>query len=138
MQTNRFELVELTLVVGTSGSRFNFPDQPKLRYTNINAIEAFNADDLTASPSGVTPVTAANFKNSYLVLYVNGEESVNRIPLISLHRTQTGTTNGFVRAMMQFQGQKISWEKCYIITGSSITVAGTNFSYLFGVYYNCK
>jgi len=138
MTTNKFELVELTLVAGTSGQRFNFPDQPKLRFSNLNAVEAYNADDLTTSPSGVTPISATNFKNAYLVLYSNGQESLNRIPLISLHRTQTGTTNPFVRSLMQFQGQQIAWEKSYVLTGSAITIGGSSNSFLFGVYYSCK
>lgn len=135
MQVNKYELVEITIVTGSSGTRFNIPDQPKLRFTKLNAIEAYNATDLTASPSGVTPVSAANFKNSYLVLYNNGGEYLNRIPLIRLHQVTNGT-DSYVRTLMQYQGQQISWEKSYILTGTSITAAST-FSFLLGVYYTC-
>jgi len=135
MQTNKYELVEITVVAGSSGTRFNIPDQPKLRFTKLNAVESYNATDLTASPSGVTPVSAANFKNSYLVLYTNGGEYLNRIPLIRLHQV-TNSTDAYVRTLMQFMGQQVAWEKSYILTGSSITAA-SSFSFLLGVYYTC-
>lgn len=139
MQTNRYELIELTITAGTSGQRFNFPDQPKLRYTKLMALESFNSTDLTTSPTGVTPVTVANFQQSYLVLYFAGGENGNRIPLPTLHRIQTNTTatnNPYVNNVMQFMGQQIVWEKSYILTGSSVT-AVSNFSFLIGVYYAC-
>ena len=137
MQTNKFELVELVINAGTSGSRFNFPDQPKLRYVKLNAIESYDVNDLTVSSTGNALVSAANFKLSYLVLYINGGENVNRIPLISLHRTQSGSSpDPFVMGLSQFQGQQVTWEKSYILTGNSITAAST-FSFLLGIYYTC-
>ena len=135
MQTSKYELVEITVVSGSSGTRFNIPDQPKLRFTKLQGAESYNATDLTASPTGITPVSAANFKNSYLVLYNNGGEYLNRIPLIRLHQVTNGT-DAYVRTLMQFQGQQIAWEKSYILTGSSITAA-SSFSFLLGVYYTC-
>lgn len=135
MQTSRYELVEITITAGSSGTRFNIPDQPKLRYTKLNAVESYDATDLTATPSGFSPVSGANFKNAYLVLYNNGGEYLNKIPLIRLHQV-TNNTDSFVRTLMQFQGQQISWEKSYILMGTSITAA-TTFSFLLGVYYTC-
>jgi len=135
MQTNKFELVELVIQTGTIGQRFNFPDQPKLRYVKLNALETFDINDLTVSSTGNALVSAANLKQAYLVLYINGGENVNRIPLISIHRQQSGATpSPFVMSLAQYQGQQVTWEKSYILMGSSITAAST-FSFLLGVHY---
>ena len=135
----KYELVEV-LVPGVGGgqtqTQWSFPDLPKLRYTSLLAMESFAIDTLEKSPNNVDTPTAAIMEKSYLVLYSNERQDLYRIPLISLIRTQatTGASAPFVRALFEFQGQKITWDKSFIQIANA-PANTTNFSFCFGVYY---
>jgi len=136
----KYELVELLVpgvaVTGQSQTQWNFPDLPKLRYTSLLAMESFAVDTVTVSPNNVAAPTAAIMQKSYLVLYANERQDLYRIPLVSLIRTQATSTPSapFVRALYEFQGQKVTWDKSYISIASAPGNT-TNFSFIFGVYY---
>jgi hypothetical protein len=134
LRTKKYELVELIIPANSTGTRYNFPDVPKLRYTAMQAIETFTGDDFSKTATGNTMVTVGDLQKSFLVLYVDGREDLYRIPLVSLHRVQNSATNPFVRALFQTSGQKVTWEKSYIQTSAAFTVT-TQFSFLLGVYY---
>jgi len=135
----KYELVEL-LVPGVGGgqtqTQWSFPDLPKLRYTSLLAMETWAIDTLEKSPNNVDTPTAAIMEKSYLVLYANERQDLYRIPLISLMRQQatTGATAPFVRALFEFQGQKVTWDKSFIQIANA-PANTTNFSFCFGVYY---
>lgn len=135
----KYELVEL-LVPGVAGGQtqvqWSFPDLPKLRYTSLLAMETWAIDTLEKSPNNVDTPTAAIMEKSYLVLYSNERQDLYRIPLISLMRQQatTGATAPFVRALFEFQGQKVTWDKSFIQIANA-PANTTNFSFCFGVYY---
>ena len=136
LRTKKYELVELIIPAASTGNRYNFPDLPKLRYTALSAIESFTADDFPATATGNALVSITNFQRSFLVLYIDGREDLYRIPLVSLHRTQNSANNPFVRALFQTSGQKVTWEKSYVQTSQAFSPApNTQFSFLFGVYY---
>ena len=139
IRTKKFELVELIIPANSTGNRYNFPDLPKLRYTAMQAIEAYDVNDFPGTGAGKSAtgnalVTAADFSKSFLVLFIDGREDLYRIPLISLHRTQNSNNDSFVRALFATAGQKVTWEKSYIQTSAAFTTT-TQFSFLFGVYY---
>lgn len=135
----KYELVEL-LVPGVGGgqtqTQWSFPDLPKLRYTSLLAMETWAIDTLEKSPNNVDTPTAAIMEKSYLVLYTNERQDFYRIPLISLIRQQatTGASAPFVRALFEFQGQKVTWDKSFIQIANA-PANTTNFSFCFGVYY---
>ena len=135
----KYELVEL-LVPGVGGgqtqTQWSFPDLPKLRYTSLLAMETWAIDTLEKSPNNVDTPTAAIMEKSYLVLYSNERQDLYRIPLISLMRQQatTGATAPFVRALFEFQGQKVTWDKSYVQIGSA-PANTTNLSFCFGIHY---
>ena len=136
----KYELVELLVpgvaVSGQTQTQWNFPDLPKLRYTSLLAMESFAVDTVTVSPNNVATPTAAIMQKSYLVLYANERQDLYRIPLVSFIRTQatTGASAPFVRALYEFQGQKVTWDKSYVQIASAPGNT-TNFSFVFGVYY---
>lgn len=136
----KYELVELLVpgvaVTGQTNTQWSFPDLPKLRYTSLLAMETFGVDTVTASPNNVACPTAAILQKSYLVLYANERQDLYRIPLVSLVRTQatTGASTPFVRALYEFQGQKVTWDKSFISIASA-PANTANFSFIFGVYY---
>jgi len=138
----KYELV--TLVVsgvssgGQTGTQFSFPDLPKLRYTNLQAMETWAVDTVPVNPNNVAVPSAAIIQKSYLVLYANERQDLYRIPLISLCRTQavTGATAPFVRALYEFApGTQVTWDKSFIQLASA-PANTSDISYIFGVYYN--
>ena len=136
----KYELVELLVpgvaVTGQTQTQWNFPDLPKLRYTSLLAMESFAVDTMTVSPNNVATATAAIMQKSYLVLYANERQDLYRIPLISLIRTQatTGASAPFVRALYEFNGPKVTWDKSFIQIASA-PANTANFRFIFGVYY---
>jgi hypothetical protein len=137
-KATKFELVEVPLPGinpgGQTGTRWNFPDLPKLRYTSLQSIEIYTANDITATPTQQTPVTLAILQTAYLVLYANERQDLYRIPLINLHRIQNASNDPFVRQMFEFNNQKVTWDKSYIELGAAPGNT-TNLSFAFGVYY---
>jgi len=136
----KYELVELLVPgvasTGQTQTQWSFPDLPKLRYTRLLAMESWAIDTLEKSPNNVDTPTAAIMEKSYLVLYSNERQDLYRIPLISLIRQQATTSASapFVRALFEFQGQKITWDKSFIQIANA-PANTTNFSFCFGVYY---
>lgn len=137
----KFEFVSIAIpgvaVTGNSGTLFNFPDLPKLRYTALLAMETYGVDTLSVSPNNVANSTAAILEKSFLVLYANERQDLYRIPLISLVRVQatTGASTPFNRALFEFQGgPKVTWDKSYVQMASA-PANTTDISLNFGVYY---
>lgn len=139
-KTQKFELVDVSVQATNNGTRFQFPDLPKLRYTSLLAIEMYYQADITNSI--VTGNALDSFGNMqqyspYLTLYANERQDVYRVPLLSLHRTQNSSSDAFIRQLFEFNGQKIVWDKSYIecVVAPQSIVGGSTFSFLFGVYY---
>jgi hypothetical protein len=77
-------------------------------------------------------------QKTYLVLYYNDKESVNRIPILELNRVATNSATGepYSFAITPFAGQQIQWSKSYIQTPSAYSgISSANFSVCLGVYY---
>lgn len=140
--TKRYEMIETQIPTNSGATRFNFFDQPQLRTDTtqdviIQGIETFDVNDVTLSPNNVTLPTKAQLQQAYIVLYVDGEESIYRIPLIQLHRV-----NNFAdpwvqyEEMPKFENLMVDWTKSYIFTPSPFS-AGVfaTFSILLGVHY---
>lgn len=141
----RSQLVVLTVPANAPGTVFYFPDQPQINRNGmvIDAIEAFCADDMTVTPSGVAVITAAQMKTAYLTMYVNepansaqGQgEQYNLIPLTSLHRIQSSATPFFVRDMLGLPGTRLDWSKTTISCGTSLGNASP-VAFVLQVYYH--
>ena len=144
-KTLKFEFTEIVVTGvagGQTGTRWNFPDLPKLRYTSLQAVETYIGDGMTPGDLTLTPLNNPVFpaeiiKSSYLVLYLNERQDVYRVPLITLHRTQVGVTTSispFVRSLFEFAGQKVTWDKSYVELPSAPGNT-VNTSFAFGIYY---
>lgn len=147
-QIKKFQLIEVVnagvAVTGNLGVRFQFPDQPYLRNKPVWGIEFFNVNDITLSPSGITPISFAQQKNAFLTLYLSDADNpsdlgewVQLVPLSRLHNVQNNNTDTFARMPFNLVGQKVQWEKCYI-TLSTAYANVTNVSFLFGAYFSEK
>jgi hypothetical protein len=135
------QLIELIFPANSTATKFQFNDQPYLRNKQITGIEAFNANDVSNSPSGNTVVTATQLKQSYITLYLNDPgapqnvgEWIQNVPLTILHRVQNASNDAFVRKPYDMVGQVIYWEKCFLTFSGSLGNS-TNVSFLFNVYF---
>ena len=134
----KYELVELVIPGiaggGQTGTRWNFPDLPKLRYTSLQAVQLFTPGTITTSPLGNALITTAALKYGYLTFYANERQDLYRIPLLEMNHIQNSATDPFSRQLFEFAGQKVTWEKSYIEFGQAPGNTSTG-SILLGVYY---
>lgn len=137
-KVQRYELIECPIQQSSTGTKFFLPDQPQLRFVSLLNLVVYTTDTITNSPlSGNPLLSIANMKTTFLVLYYNDTEAVNRIPVLELNRVVTNSATGaFSFDITPFSGQQIIWSKSYITTPTAYSsISGSNFSVCFGVYY---
>jgi hypothetical protein len=137
-KTQKSEFVEIQIpgvAAGQTGTRWYFPDLPKLRYVSVQAIETYTNEDLTNTMQGNAVITPTIFRNAYLSLYANERQDLWRIPLPALHRTQSSATSTFVRSLFELTGQKVTWDKSYVELAAAPANI-TNLAICFQVYYS--
>ena len=138
-KVQQYEIIEVVIPQSSTATRFYFPDQPQLRFVSMLNLVCYTPGVVTNSIlSGNALLSLTNLKNTYLVLYYNDRESVNRIPVLELNRIATNSASGdpYAFAITPFAGQQIIWSKSYIQTPSAYSSIGSaSFSCLFGVYY---
>jgi hypothetical protein len=141
----RYELLELVIPPNYGASRINYPDIPQLRDDTtqdiiIRGIETFSIEAMPLSAQGGVVATTVQLQNAFLTLYVDGEESVRRIPLIRLNNMFQAAAAGtsfqeFERT--ELENLKIDWNKTYIEFAQPPNTGGANaqFSIMLGVIY---
>jgi hypothetical protein len=137
----RYEMVEIIVPAGTTGS-VPFPDAPNLRNQTDQRIVvldieffpdyAYGASFLNNTIPG-TPI--GEIPKSALVLYVNGEESIRRIPLSKINYSRNGGIGStFETERVPFnQLKNIDWPKSYIQFNAA--PAGLPYVMPFGITY---
>jgi hypothetical protein len=134
-----YEFIEVTIPQASTATRFNFPDQPQLRFVSLFGLEVYTPGVVTQSIlSKNALLTLANLQTTFLVLYYNDKEALNQIPVLTLNRiaSNSGTANPYVFQQNIFEGQQITWSKSYIETSVPYSgISSAAFSVCFGVYY---
>jgi hypothetical protein len=136
----RYEMIELVIPAGSTASRFNFQDLPQLRsdVTKDIVVRAIETYDTPAIPTdfNVNPVaTAAQVAIAALTLYIEGEESIFRMPLLKLKNVYNSVaTNFFTSELNQFENLQIDWTKSYISTPTPFNPE-VQFAFIFGIVY---
>lgn len=131
-------------VTGQTATTFSFTDQPYLRpdMAYIQAIECFTLASITNAPmSGNALPSLAVMQKSFLTLYGSvpgvkqGNEIVQRMPLLRLNNMQNATPDPFSRNLVRFRDLQVDWTKSFVTmpTGPGNTV---NWSFVFDVYFN--
>lgn len=133
-------MIETQIPANSTATRFQFNDQPQLRTDQtqdvvIQSMQIYDITDVPLSPNNVAVSTAAFMRQTYLVMYIDGEESIYRIPLVDMHITSNGT-DPFQYEMDLFDNLLIDWTKSYFFTPAPYA-AGVfaTFSFLLGVRY---
>jgi hypothetical protein len=136
----RYEAIELIIVANSTGSRFNFLDKPQLRSDVtkdiiVQGIKVFSAPEKPIDFNGNPVATLAQISNAELTLYVDGEESIFRVPLTELMNSQNfGATFYSQEFPNEYDNLMIDWTKSYI-TADVPFANGTQFAFLFGISY---
>lgn len=137
----RYEMVEIIVPAGTTGS-VPFPDVPNLRNQTDQKIVvldieffpvyAYGASYLNNTIPG-TPI--AELPKAALILYVNGEESIRRIPLSKINYSQNaGVGSTFEQERVPFDRlQNIDWPKSYVQFNAALV--GLPYVMPFGITY---
>jgi hypothetical protein len=145
--TSRYELLEIPVLAGTAAAlnnltKFNVPDQPQLRTDQdadiiIQAIETFDILGISLSPNNNPVASTAVLLQTYLTLYVQGEESIYRVPLNQIKRINSeGAAVPYQRDLQAFRNIQVDWTKSYFSTPAPYT-AGifAAFSFLLVIHY---
>ena len=137
-KVQNYEFLEIVIPASSTGTRFYAPDQPQLRFTSLLNLVCYTTDTISNSIlSGNPLLSIANLQKTFLVLYYNDKESVNRIPVMELNRVvSNAATAAFSFDITPFAGKQIIWAKSYIQTPTAYSsISASNFSVCFGVYY---
>lgn len=138
-KVQNYEFIEVVVPQSSTATRFYFPDQPQLRFVSMLNLVCYTPNVVTNSIlSGNALLSLANLKLTYLVLYYNDKEAVNRIPILELNRIATNSASGdpYAFAITPFAGQQIIWSKSYIQTPTAYgSISGASYSVCLGVYY---
>jgi hypothetical protein len=131
-----FEIIEATIPQNSTATRFYFPDQPQLRFVSLLNLELYTSSTSSFSIlSGNPLLDNADLQTTYLVLYANDKESINRIPVFALNNIND-TSTPFAFDLKPFAGQQIVWSKSYITTPVAYSNISTSaYACSFGVYY---
>jgi hypothetical protein len=142
----RYELVELVIPAASTGTRFPYPDIPQLRDDTtqdiiICGLEAFSVEAMPLAPSGNTVLSFAQMQNSFITLYIEGEESVRQVPLIRfnpMRQTAAAGATFNVVERVPVEYLKVDWNKTYIQAAAPYGTAlapNMQFSIMLGVWY---
>lgn len=142
----RFELVELVIPAGSTGNRFPYPDIPQLRDDTtqdiiIRSLRSYTVETMPLSAQGNAVSTTAQLLNCFLVLYINGEESMRLIPLIQLNTLAQSASNGttiYQQDETEVENLQVDWNKSYIQMATppgTVGAPNAQFSIMLGVSY---
>jgi hypothetical protein len=139
----RYEAIEILIPANAGQTRFNFLDIPQLRSDVtkdiiVQGIKTFSAAEKTTDFNGNAIATMAQCQNAELTLYVDGEESLFRIPLTELMNSQNFTNTFFSQIIPdEFDNLMVDWTKSYITADVPFNTGAPNtaFAFLFGISY---
>lgn len=137
-KVQNYEFIEIVIPQSSNGTRFYSNDLPQLRFVSLLNLTCYTTDTVSNSIlSGNPLLSIANLQKTYLVLYYNDKESVQKIPVLELnHVASNSATAAFNYEITPFAGQQIIWAKSYIQTPTAYSsISASNFSVCFGVYY---
>ena len=139
----RYEAVELLIPANAGATRFNFLDIPQLRSDVtkdiiVQGIKTFSVVEKPVDFNGNAVASVAQLQNAELTLYVDGEESIFRVPMTELINSQNFANTYFSQQIPdEFDNLMIDWTKSYITADVPFNAAGANtqFAFLFGISY---
>lgn len=145
---------------GNTGTLFNFPDQPDIRYARTTGIVAFTHTDInTCFPDNVAVLADADIGKVTLVLETNdpddmfkagsttqkqkGEagrftgtlDTIQWLPLSMIHVVQGAAGVPFVRQVVHWKDRYIVWQKSQIQIAPGGLANTTDVAICLGLFY---
>lgn len=134
----RFELVEMQVTAAVG--KINFLDNPNLRNQIdqnivIRNITVYLPSVMANSPtgSGLATSPVSELQKAVLTLFVKGEQSIYRIPLLQFNRMAGGDAYN-IEPQPFDDLQNVDWSKSYVEFATLPTIAPA-YSILLGVEY---
>jgi hypothetical protein len=139
----RYEAVELIIPANAGQTKFNFPDIPQLRSDVtkdiiVQGIKTFSIVERPLDFNGVPVASMAQLQNAMLTLYIDGEQSINNIPLTELMNSQNFANTFYSQIIPnEYDNLMIDWTKSFVSCATPFNAAGANtqFAFLFGMSY---
>lgn len=139
---DRYELIELPIPANPTATRFNFPDIPQLRDDStqdivVRAIDTYDVVAMPLTPNGNLVASLAQILNTFLVLYIRGEEAVHWVPLarmLTIFQNGAGGTQQAVFEQTLTDNLKVDWTKSYLWAAAPYGTVSA-FSFVFGFEY---
>jgi hypothetical protein len=127
------DMISVPVLTGSTQTKLPFPDQPQLRSTFLQSIYMPLIDiDIFGQPTLNNNVAK---EKGFLVLYFDGRENVQQIPLIELMSDQRTANKYNVNGILGFNSQLVIWPKSYILLSSAIA-PGSDVVFTFAVNYS--
>jgi hypothetical protein len=137
----RHEWVEIVVPVGSSLTRFNFPDLPNLRNVLLLGIKVYDTNMLDASINNQLPLVSHTtlLQKTYITLVnYGGKEFLKQAPA-QMFNTQSfnlnASTNFFETNPKEFVGQRVNWPKSYVQLTTAIVPAFDQ-TFAFSIFYS--
>ena len=136
----RYQAVELLVPAAAVATKFQFTDQPELRSDAtkdivVLGIKMFPLEEKPVDFNGNAVATMAQLQNAELTLYVDGEESIYRLPCTELINSQNFAATYFSQIFPdEFNNLMIDWTKSYISLDAPLS-DNDAFAFLFGISY---
>jgi hypothetical protein len=115
----RFDQISTQVPAGSTATKINIGDIPELRSDItkdivIRELQVYTAASMPNDYNGNPLPTLAQLLNISITLYVEGEESLFRIPLIKLLATRDNIANDlYADSVVEFQDLMVDWTKSY-------------------------
>jgi hypothetical protein len=116
----RHELCEIQIPINSTSTRFNFPDLPNLKDTNLFGLQVYHVDELPISPlsGNALPTKVQMMANCFITLIdYQGFEFLKQCPAVvfnTLVFDLNTSTNVRENNPKTFNGQMVNWAKSYI------------------------
>jgi len=139
----RIETIGITIPAGYAQQQMLFGDIPQLRSDLtkdiiIRSIQTFSVDSVSQDFKGIAAPTLAQLAGTSLTLYIEGEQSINGVPLLKLHNMYTGAvTAGFIWTAEQneFENLMVDWTKSFLTFQPGILPIATQVDFVFAIGY---
>ena len=127
------DLISVPIPAGSTQTKLPFPDQPQLRGVFLQSLfMPFITRDFYGQ---ITLNQGTDLLKGFLVLYFDGKENIQQIPLVELIADQHNVNPYNVNGILGYNNQTIVWPKSYILLSSPIAPAD-NYVFTFAINYS--
>jgi len=134
----QYDTISIPFAAGSTSTKLPFPDQPYLRNAKVKAVElVYSRADFNGQPN--VNYNANVISNSFITLYFNGQEGIQRMPLAEIATIMESTSSAIfntfnINGLIELSGANIVWTKSYIELSIPQPPA-SNTNYVLGVYF---